>query len=86
MDKKLLSFVLRSKNRKLVLDLLSKESLTPSQIMKKTPMYESHISRTLKELRENDLILCENPSDRRFKFYFATDLGKEVLKEVKKIC
>lgn len=85
MEIKLLSFVLRSKIRQEILTLLSKETLTPSQITKRTEMYESHVSRALKELLENGLIECENPKERRFRFYIVTDLGKEILKQTEKI-
>ena len=81
----LVSFVLRSKTRKRILELLLGEQLTPSQIKKRTEMYESHVSRALKELLEKSLIKCENPEERRFKFYKITSLGKNVLNEANKI-
>ncbi|MBI2129973.1 winged helix-turn-helix transcriptional regulator [Candidatus Woesearchaeota archaeon] len=85
MDCKLISFVLRAKNRRKVFLLLAKEKLTPSQIMKRTNMYESHTSRTLKELLSRKLIVCENPNERRFRFYKITYLGKKTAKDVEKI-
>ena len=85
MDHSLISFILRAKNRKNILALLSNETLTPAQIMKRTGMYESHVSRALKELLEQKLIECENPKERRFRFYKATRLGKEILEESQKI-
>jgi len=80
-----LSFVLRAKNRIKVLRLLTKERLIPSQIMKKTNMYESHTSRTLKELLSKKLIVCENPDDRRFRFYKITQIGDKMVNEVDRI-
>lgn len=85
MESKLLSFVLKAKNRRRVLLLIAKERLTPAQIMRRTGMYESHTSRTLKELSNKKLIQCENPTERRFKFYSITKLGREVAKEIEKI-
>lgn len=85
MDLSLVSFVLRAKNRKHVLSLLSNEALTPAQLMKRTGMYESHVSRAIKELSEQGLIKCENPNERRFRFYKITKLGKEILAESQKI-
>ena len=85
MDAEELSFILRSKKRKEILDVLSKNKLTPAQIMKRTGMYESHVSRALKELLNRDMIECENPNERRFRFYKITNFGKEVLKETEKI-
>ena len=85
MDIKLISFVLRAKNRRTILSMLVKERLTPSQIMKRTNMYDSHISRTIKELVQIGLVECENAEERTFRFYSATKLGCEVAKEVEKI-
>ncbi|MEK6916007.1 MAG: winged helix-turn-helix domain-containing protein [Nanoarchaeota archaeon] len=85
MNLSLVSFVLRAKNRKKILDFLSKETLTPAQLMKRTSMYESHVSRSLRELLEQKLIECENPKERRFRFYKITKLGKEILEESQKI-
>ena len=65
--------------------LISKARVTPGQIVRKTGMYESHVSRTLKELLEKKLVICENPKERRFKFYRITKLGKDVVKEVEKL-
>lgn len=85
MDCELISFVLRAKNRRNVLLLLAKGRLIPSQIMKRTNMYESHISRTLRELLSKKLIVCENPNERRFRFYKITSLGNTIAKEVENI-
>lgn len=85
MDAKLLSFVLRAKNRRNVLIIIAKEKLTPSQITKRTGMYESHTSRTMSDLLKKKLIICENPAERRFKFYKITKLGRKVAGEVEKI-
>lgn len=81
----MLSFVLRAKNRRNVLSLLTKGKLTPAQIMKKTGMYESHTSRALKELLNRKLITCKNPADRRFRFYAITASGKKIKKEAGRI-
>jgi len=83
MNTKLEPFILRSKKRREILEILSKERLTPAQIMKRTKMYESHVSRALKELLEKGLIECENPEERRFRFYIATDKGKKIFESVK---
>ncbi len=85
MEVEKVTFVLRSKNRRTLLIMLSKETLTPAQMMKRTSMYESHVSRCLKELKDEKLIECKNPNERRFKFYKITKKGKYVCKEVEKI-
>ena len=85
MDANLLSYILRAKNRREVLLFLVKETLTPAQIMRRTKMYESHVSRTLKELLDKKLIVCKNPNERRFRFYNITKLGRNMTKEADKI-
>jgi len=84
-DKSLLSFVLRGKNRIKVLKIISKDEVISAQIEKETKMYKSHVSRTLKELQEKKFIKCVNPKDRVFKFYRITKLGKKVINKVNKI-
>lgn len=85
MDSATLSFVLRASKRRSILHMLEKEKLAPSQLMKRTGMYESHVSRALKELESSGLIECENPKERRFRFYKITDLGKKVIRKTRKI-
>ena len=46
---------------------------------------KSMLSRTLKELLEQKLIICENPEDRSYKFYKISKKGKGVLEEVENI-
>ena len=79
MNEKLISFVLAGKNRRNILDLLSKETLTPAQILRKANYtYLTHIIRTLKELNKVALIECVNPEARSYKFYKITKKGKEI--------
>ncbi len=81
----LISFVLRAKNRKKILFLLAKGNSYSGKIVKETKMYKSHVSRTLAELENKELIFCENPKDRSYRFYSLTKLGKQILKEIKKL-
>jgi len=74
----LLSFIRSSKRRKEVLKLLSKKSLTATDIEEITGMYKSHVSRTIKELSDKKLVYCKNPKDRVFRYYQATPLGKKI--------
>lgn len=84
-DLKLVSFVMRAKNRQKVLYLLENEAKIPAQIMKETGMYKGHTSRALKELSERNLIFCKNPEDRSYKFYAIARKGKDILKKIKEI-
>lgn len=82
---KIISFIARSKRRLEILDLLKEHGQSQVELMKLTKMYKSHISRTLKELSIEKLIICKNPKDRSFRFYKITSLGKRVLESSKKL-
>lgn len=80
----LISFVKRSSQRKKILEVLNNPS-TPTEIAKKTNMYLTHVSRTLKELADKDLIECLTPKERVEKYYKITRLGKGILNQVKEV-
>lgn len=82
MNESLVSFVMRSKNRKTLMALLETKPMIPAQIMKETNMYKSHTSRALKELTEKGLVFCKNPNDRAYRFYALTAKGKRILKDI----
>jgi len=67
------------------MDSLRQEEKVSAQLEKENDMYKSHVSRTLKELKDKELIKCTNPHDRNFKFYKLTAKGKEVLRKAKEI-
>lgn len=79
----LVSFILRAKNRKVILHELGRENKTATDLMKTTKMYKSHVSRTLKELMDEGLIECLNPNDREYKFYKLTRKGRILFKDLK---
>ena len=85
MDSKQVSFVLRSKNRRKILNLLKDSEKTPTELIKSTNMYPTHIHRTIRELKSKNLIETTNPEDNVYKFYKITKKGKETLKDVNKI-
>ncbi len=85
MDKLVLDLI-RSKNKRDVLFYISeKKQILQSQLVKITFLYASHLSRTLKYLRDEKLIVCENPNDRNYKVYKITNLGLKISKDVKKL-
>ena len=82
----LISFVARSKRRKGVLEILSKnKEISQPEIRRELKQYKSHNSRTLGELSKKGLIKCINPKDRAYKFYKITKKGKNILREVERI-
>ncbi|MGL6299115.1 MAG: MarR family transcriptional regulator [Methanobacteriaceae archaeon] len=57
----------------------------PSTIAKATDIRISHVSRTLKGLKEIKLVECLNEEANQGRIYTITEKGKEVLKYTKKI-
>jgi len=78
---KCVSFVVRAKNRTLVLKALDKPKL-PSQLAKELKIHISHVSRTLSELEKTGLIECLTPDEKTGKLYRLTKKGEEVLEEI----
>lgn len=75
---KLLSFIMRSKQRQQIL-LALKEPNTPTQIANETKLAISHVSRTLKEFCKKSLVECMTPKEKIGKIYKLTKKGKEIL-------
>ena len=80
----LVSFVVRSEQRKKILPLL-KNPVTPSEIAKETNFYLTHVSRALREFQDKGLVECLTPKERVGKYYRITKLGQRILKEVEKL-
>lgn len=73
------SFVLASTYRVNVLNQLSDNSTTPSQLASETQLPISHVSRALRELRDHSLVKLLVPEDRKKgRIYGITDQGAEV--------
>ena len=77
-------FIIKSSYRKdVLLNLVKHPNQTQSQIKEHTsPKYRSHMSRTMKELLDKELISCYNPKDHAYKIYFPTELGVKIAEEV----
>ena len=57
--------------------------IMPFQIAKKSGISNNHISSTLTQLREHDLVELINPEMPRGRLYRLSDNGKKVLMELK---
>ena len=77
-----LSFVMRAKNRKIVLKSLVTPQ-TPSSIRERTKLNIKVVSRALKELSREGLITCKTPNLKLGKIYVLTKKGREILKMIK---
>lgn len=83
MDWNLVGFVKASKYIKKVLLALEEGNKTPKEIKNELGFYLSHISQTLKDLMEKNLIVCLTPMLSKGRIYALTELGYEVVKEIK---
>lgn len=73
-----LDYVKHSKYRTEVLKSLVGYPKMPSEIAKITDINQNHISSTLKQLREHELVECINPDVRKGRLYRLTDEGRRV--------
>ncbi len=85
MDKEMIkgiSLLKNSEYRKKILKCLTEVNYrTPSEISEQTEIRLNHVSNFLKNLKDNQLIICLNNEEKRGRLYKITELGKRVLKE-----
>ena len=77
-----LGFVLASRYRMEVVKQLALSPMTPSQIAKKTGIYISHVSLTLRDLAKEGIVRCINPKRRKGRLYVLTDTGKWIAERI----
>ncbi len=80
----LTAFVIRSNYRTKVFLELSKPQ-RPSQIARTLGLRITHVTRSLRELKQKSLIKCLNPKESFGRFYELTSKGENVLAEVKNL-
>lgn len=76
-------FIKRSKNRQEILKLMD-EPQTPSDICKRTKLSMNLVSRALRELEKEDIVICNNPAAKMGRVYELTKLGKDIIKHLEK--
>ena len=79
-----ISFVIRAKNRKAVLEALTAPK-TPSQLSKGLSINIGFVSNIIIELKGRKLIECLSPNEKRHRFYRISKAGENVLKEIQKL-
>jgi len=87
MDEKLIipySSVIASRNKRGIILVLHDRILTPSDIAEKLDIRINHISKYLTELKNRKLVVCLNENSRKGRLYQLTELGEQILKELKK--
>ena len=62
-----------------VMKSLDGEVKIPSQIAKDTDIMQNHMSATLKQLKEHELVECINPEVRKGRLYRLTDKGEKIV-------
>jgi len=83
--KQLYAFIITSKLRKSVLNLLYKHStLRQTPIAKKLKKKQQNIRLVLLQLEKEGLVECLTPEKKAWKVYAITQLGKDVARYVKK--
>ncbi|GAF95619.1 unnamed protein product, partial [marine sediment metagenome] len=75
------SWVLRGKQRKLVVKHLDKPKI-PSQLKKDCDLAISHISKILKELVSKNIVECLTPKIHMGRIYRLTKKGEFIRKEL----
>lgn len=77
-----ISYVKISKYRTKVMKTLEGDVKIPSQIARDSDILQNHISSTLQQLREHELVECINPEVRKGRLYRLTDVGEDVVKNL----
>ena len=77
-----IDYVNRSQYRLKVIKSLNGNVKIPSEIANDTEIFQNHISNTLRQLKEHELIECINPEVRKGRLYRLTDKGEEVSKNI----
>ena len=81
-DMRIISLLLRSKNRIKILKSLEKGDNIPSKISKEIDDNSNHVSKYLRTLKDAELVECLNEDDKRYRFYSITDKGKYFLDKI----
>ena len=76
----IVSFLSRSKNRRIVLENLA-EPKTPTELASKLEIQRSTISRAILELIDKRLVKCLTPNEKMGRLYQITNLGKKILEQ-----
>ena len=77
-----IEYVNRSQYRLKVMKCLDGEVRIPSEIANDTEIFQNHISNTLRQLKEHELIECINPEVKKGRLYRLTDKVTSVYKVI----
>ena len=77
-----IDYINKSKYRLKVMKTLDGNVKIPSKIANDTEIFQNHISTTLRQLKEHELIECINPEVRKDRLYRLTEHDEEVVKKL----
>ena len=75
-------YVKKSQYRSKILKSLADDVKMPSQIAKDTGIVQNHISNSLRQLKEHELIECINPEVRKGRLYRLTENGEKIVDKI----
>lgn len=79
----LVEYIKISPNREKVIKALDGNILKPSDISKRINIHINTVSKSLKQLKEHDLVYLLNPDTKRGRLYKLTEKGNNVLSHMK---
>ena len=77
-----IEYIEKSKYRSKVLKTLANDAKMPSEISKDTGIVQNHISNTLRQLKDHDLVECINPEVRKGRLYRLTKNGEDIVDKI----
>ena len=78
------SFLMRSKQRKMVIAIIDRP-MTVTEVKKKTKLSLSETSRVLRHFKAEGLAHCLNPKDALGRIYQLTERGKRIKEKIKNL-
>ena len=78
----LVGYVMASDYRKKIIKSIGKEIKIPSIIAQEINLRTSHVSNVLKDLKENNIVVCLNEEAKKGRLYKNTELGLKILKYI----
>lgn len=73
-----IAYVLSSTYRLKVVKVLHENMSFPTKIANNAGIRPNHISKVLKDLKDNNIVECINPEVRKGKLYRLTDKGEKI--------
>ena len=77
-----IEYIEKSQYRSKVLKTLANNAKMPSQIAKDTGIVQNHISNTIRQLKDHDLVECINPEVRKGRLYRLTDNCEKIIENL----